>query len=54
MIDKQHSYCAKSNSLSSLPPTNDEIEFILKVHNRERSDVKAKYMQKMVMPSKDI
>ncbi|CAF1225520.1 unnamed protein product [Rotaria sordida] len=47
MIDKYHSYCAKKISLSSLPPTLTEIEFILKVHNQERFDVNAQQMQKM-------
>jgi hypothetical protein len=49
MIDKSHSYCAKKMSLQSLPATVKEIELILEMHNQERADVNAKYMQKMVI-----
>ena len=49
MIDKQHSYCAEKLSIRSLPPTNNEIELLLEMHNKERFDVDAKYMQKMVI-----
>jgi len=47
MIDKQHSYCAKKISVRSLPPIAEEIKLILEIHNQERTDVNAKYMQKM-------
>ncbi len=49
MIDKHHSYCAERISVDSLPPTPEEIELILRLHNQERSDVNARHMQKMVI-----
>jgi hypothetical protein len=48
MIDNDHSYCAKKNSVRSSPPTDSEIELILQMHNEERSKVNAKDMEKMV------
>jgi hypothetical protein len=40
-------------SVNSLPPTTKEIELILDMHNQERSNVNAKYMQKMVIEKKE-
>lgn len=48
MIDQQHSYCLDKRSLHSSPPTEDEIEEILKLHNQERIDVQGENMQQMV------